>query len=148
MRAEDKQWAEYIDSEVRAVCERRCWGHRIRRKDSVRNKPVRESPIEDYEWKIILDAPELPGGHDDVYYIVSFDRPGDRFILQHDTCHIGCWGPHWEVSTYTEIRPSPWEGPVPEAGRRARAGLPPAGWLRDHLERLVRQFGPNEYCIT
>lgn len=145
MRAEDKTWAEYIDSEVRAVCERRCWGHQIRRKWSVREKPVRESPIGDYEWKLILDSTDLPGGRDNVYYTVSFDRSGDRFVLQHDTHHVGSWGPHREVSTYTEIHLVHARGPGLPGNP---SGLPPADWLRDHLERLVSQFGPNRYSVT
>src|SRR5688572_1630860 len=97
---------EYIDGEVRAVCETKGWGHQIRRKWSERGKPVSDSPIDDYEWKLIPDADGKlsdapPSDFDGVYYVVSFDSSNDRFVLQHDTSHCGMMGPDWEVATYT-----------------------------------------------
>ena len=58
MHAEDTDWMVYIDGEVRDVCQATSWGHQLRRKWTVREKPVADSGIDDYEWKLI------PGGVD------------------------------------------------------------------------------------
>ena len=86
MHAEEQDWMVYIEGEVRAVCERRGWGHQIRRKWSIRETPVSESTIDDFEWKLIpgaqgrlADAP--PGDFDGEYYVLSFDRANGRFVL-------------------------------------------------------------------
>jgi hypothetical protein len=143
----------YIDSEVRAVCEGKGWGHQIRRKWSVREKPVSDSPIGDYEWKLIPgahgklpDAP--PGDFDGEYYVLWFDKPNGRFILKHDTSHCGTMGPHWEVETYTEIRPGPFTTSSAHEEPKKAGGHPPIGWLRDHLGRLVSCFAPNHFSVT
>ena len=47
------KWMAYIDTEVRAACEKKGWGSQMRRKWSVRDKPVSESSVDDYEWKLI-----------------------------------------------------------------------------------------------
>jgi len=75
-----KNWMAYIDTEVAAVCRSRGWGHQIRRKWSVREKPVSDSPIDDYEWKLIpgreADTPEAAPS--------EFDE-GTYFVLWHDS---------------------------------------------------------------
>lgn len=143
----------YIDGEVRAVCEAKGWGHQIRRKWSIREKPVSNSAIQDYEWKLIPDPKGKPhdGPLDDsrgVYYVLCFDEAKDRFVLQHDTAHCGTAGPHWEVETYTEILLQPSMTPVDRGERGALRGHPPVGWLRDHLRRLTSSFGPNHFSDT
>jgi hypothetical protein len=40
MGAEEADWMAYIDTEVRAHCEAKGWRHQIRRKWSIRDKPV------------------------------------------------------------------------------------------------------------
>ena len=133
------QWMAYIDREVRAACHAKGWGHQIRRKWSVREKPVWESPVEDYQWKMIPGAdgelPEAPPVNFDegVYYVLSFDSSHSKFILQHDTAHCGVLGRHWDWSTYTEIQPNP---------------PPPPGWLCDHLLDLTTRLGPNSFSST
>jgi hypothetical protein len=97
MRGEDRDWMAYIDAEVRAVCQAKGWGHQIRRKSSIREKPVALSPVEDYEWKLIPGAqgklPDAPlDDFDGTYYLFSFDKPNEKFIFQHDTTHCGVWG--------------------------------------------------------
>jgi hypothetical protein len=153
MLEEDRNWMAYIDAEVRAVCEAKGWRHQIRRRWSGREKPTSESPIEDYEWKLIPDAAPQPSEEapsDDfegVYYVLSVDRPNDRFLFQHDTVHCGVWGSHWEASTYTEIRPTrPMTGTGNQPG--ATSTYPPVGWLRDHLLALIGRFGPNTFSVT
>ena len=153
MHPEDHAWMAYIDGEVRAVCEAKGWGHQIRRKWSVREKPVVESTIADYEWKLLPDAhgrlPDAPDGDfDGVYYVVSFDSSNDRFIFQHDTSHGGAMGPHWEVETYSEIRPSPLMARVIAVEQGVPRDHPSEGWLRDHLLRLIASFGPNYFSVT
>ncbi len=126
MLDEDRKWMTYINDEVRAACMAKGWGYQMRRKWSVRDKPVSESPIDDYQWKLIPDADgelqEAPnhGFDEGTYYVLSLERskeaedpqtmamlgdseghPG-KFILQHDTAHYG-EGPHWNLTSYTEI---------------------------------------------
>jgi hypothetical protein len=151
MDEQDREWMAYIDSEVRAVCEAKGWGHQIRRKEAIRHKPVSASPIEDYEWKLIPSErgklPDAPAGDfEGVYYVLSFDRPNGKFVVQHDTSHCGRMGPHWQVTTYSEIRPI-----LMETGLISDPRKPdqlPAGWLRDHLQHLISRFGPNHFSAT
>ena len=49
----DQEWIAYITKEVKSASLKKLWGYQIRRKWSVREKPVAESPLADYEWKII-----------------------------------------------------------------------------------------------
>ena len=153
MHADEQDWMAYIDGEVRAVCEVKGWVRQIRRKWSVREKPVSESTIDDYEWKLIPDVkgrlPDAPpGDFDGIYYAFSFDKSNGRFVLQHDTAHCGVMGPHWELVTYTEIRPHPFMTCVAPEERGALRCHPPVGWLRDHLQRLIASFGPNNFSVT
>jgi hypothetical protein len=157
----DRDWMTYIDAEVRALCQAKGWEHQIRRKTSVREEPVPDSPIDDYEWKLI---PVTPGtkpevqvdDYEGVYYVLRFDRPNDRFLFQHDTTHRGPVGPHFEHSTYTEFRPQAiWSGthwPAMDFLRLSRRGAlsdrPPEGWLRMHLELLTSRFKPNYFGWT
>jgi hypothetical protein len=148
---EDRHWMAYIDGEVRATCEAKGWGHQIRRKWSVREKLVSESLIEDYEWKLIPSAQgKLPDAqpldYEGVYYVLYFDRPNRRLVFQHDTWHVGIWGPHWEVETYTAIC-------LPQLRTTIRdehiaANRPGEGWLRDHMLELIIRFGPNSFSRT
>jgi hypothetical protein len=147
MQSDDEKLMEYVYREVREACQVKSWGQQIRRNQSVRHKPVAQSGIEDYEWKLIpgatgeltqptADSPDYDG----TYYVLSVDKRAGKFVLQHDTYHLGMWGAHFEESTYTEIRIGPFL-------RHMNEGLP-AGWLRDHLLSLVDRFGPNEFSIT
>ena len=153
MQSEDREWMEYIDAEVREACRQKGFGHQIRRKWSVRETPVAESIITDYEWKLIPGAQgRLPdtGTHqfDGVYYVLSFDKASGRFIFQHDTHHCGMWSSNWEIATYTEIH---WSRVLSEMGHaqgEARKHSPPAGWLRDHLKSLMTRFQPNSFSAT
>ncbi len=114
MCGEDGDWMVYIDAEVRALCQARGWGHQIRRRWSVREKPVSDSAIDDYEWKLIPDAhgrlPDAPFGdlEEGAYYVLAFNKPNGSFVFQHSTSRCGMVGPHWERTTYTEIRPDPY----------------------------------------
>jgi hypothetical protein len=157
MDREEQEWMAYIDGEVRALCEAKGWGQQIRRKWTVRERPVEESPIDDYEWKLIpsaqgrlADTP--PGDYEGTYYVLRFEKCNGGFVLQHDTSHCGRMGLHWEVATYTEIRPFPMMlrplARVPPVGRSEPSELPPSGWLRDHLQRLVTLFRPNVFSVT
>ena len=154
MRSEDGDWMAYIDGEVKALCDAKGWGHQIRRKWSVREKPVSDSAISDYEWKLIPGAhgrlPDAPDGDfDGVYYVLWFDKPKARFVFQHDTSHCGVMGPHWEEETYTHIYRNPHVAlglhpPIEDALR----WRPPVGWLGDHLKELTTRFVPNSFSKT
>lgn len=153
----DERWMAYIDREVRGACDEKGWACQIRRKWSVREKPVSESSVEDYEWKLIPSG-ELPKHPADAidegtYYVLRFDRRSGKFILQHDTARCGDWGPNMDLCTYTEIhldgmyarrqrhlQGAKHERPLAEPG--------PDGWLADHLVDLTRRFQPNHFSIT
>ncbi|NNF58822.1 MAG: hypothetical protein HKN04_11330 [Rhodothermaceae bacterium] len=144
----------YIDGEVRAVCQTKGWGHQVRRNWSARRKPVAESPIDDYEWKLIPEADgKLPddleaGFNEGVYYVLSFDKVQARFVFQHDTSHGGAMGSHWEETTYTQIRRLDEETGLFQDQLGGSPPLPPAGWLRDHLLALTNRFTPNSFSLT
>ena len=160
MGGEDGEWMAYIDGEVRTFCEAKGWGQQIRRKWSVREKPVVDSAIEDHEWKLIPGGggklPDAKGSDfEGVYYVLWFDKHKNRFVLQHDTSHGGLMGPHWEEATYTEICPNPMAynalGKTEDVAAYASGVLlwrPPAGWLSDHLKSLTARFAPNSFCLT
>ena len=160
----------YIDREVRGACEEKGWGYQIRRKWSVREKPVSESSIEDYEWKLIPgSAGRLPDKSptnldEGTYYILQFDRSNAKLVLQHDTL----WGgadvdPYWDLESYTDIRldggfrqlqmhrehhPTI-QGQVEGTEHdRLLAEPGPEGWLRDHLVELTTRFQPNQWSIS
>jgi hypothetical protein len=157
------KWMAYIDTEVRAACENKGWGSQIRRKWSVRDKPVPESSVDDYEWKLIpcADArlPEqepFDGIDEGIYYVLSLDRRGSKLILQHDTVRGEPFlGPHWWLQSFTEIQ-------LAGLGDReymalmlqgeqheGRLPVPPqSGRLRDFLVDLTSRFKPNFFSIT
>ncbi len=157
------RWMAYIDAEVRAACEAKGWGSQIRRKWSARDRPVSETPVDDYEWKLIPHAkarlPERePGGLDEgIYYVLSLDRRARKFVLQHDTAHCGDFGPHFWQASFTEIqlaglgdadyiRLLDHEGDS-ESGQNVP--VPPrSGRLRDYLVDLTSRFKPNHFSLT
>ena len=159
MHENDERWMVYIDREVRGACDEKGWGYQIRRKWSVREKPVSESSVEDYEWKLIPGSvgklPEESATHFDegTYYVLRFDRRSGKFILQHDTAHCGDLGPHMDLCTYTEIH---FVGSYAEMQRHVQgtkherlvAAPGPEGWLTDHLVDLTRRFQPNQFSFT
>jgi hypothetical protein len=152
--AGDHDWMVYIDAELRAVCEAKGWRHQIRRKESVREKPVGKSTVDDYEWKLVPTVQEKlpdtrPEDWQGTYYVLSFDRANRSFLLQHDTSHCGMMGPHWERETHTTIRWNPFTLRLSrEARTRPAPAFPPAGWLRNHLEELITRFDPNSFSAT
>ncbi len=169
-----KNWMAYIDTEVAAVCRSRGWGHQIRRKWSVREKPVSDSPIDDYEWKLIpggeADTPEAaPSEFDEgTYFVLWYDSHERKFVLQHDTDRCGEWGDHMFTCTYTELHllPELWvdwrrltatkegesafarECESACASSRDPDALPPEGWLQRLLMDLTAKFGPNHFSVT
>ena len=158
------EWMEFIDAEVRAACEAKGWGSQIRRKWSVRAKPVRESSLEDYEWKLIpggdVRLPDLgPSQVDEgIYYVFSVDRRAKKLVLQHDTTRAGDMGPHFWHESFTAIS---FFGLAPgdadywarleqlSEKPRKRVPVPPRnGMLRDYLISLTSRFGPNHFSLT
>ena len=151
----DEKWKTYVDREVRDACDEKGWACQVRRKWSVREKPVSESSLEDYEWKLIPGLLPRPAFQfeEGVYYVLRFDRRSLTFILQHDTTH-GCdFGPHMDLSTSTEIHLEgayamklrydqglSHERPLDEPG--------PDGWLTKHLVHLTTRFQPNRFSIS
>jgi hypothetical protein len=134
----------YIDAEVAGVCHRRGWGQQIRRKWAVREKPVADSPIDDYEWKLLPEgraepSESPPSDFDEgTYFVLGYDSANRKFVLQHDTDHCGDLGDHWHTCTYTELNLVPGE---PDQ-------LPPKGWLERLLTDLTTRFGPNHFSLT
>ncbi len=160
------KWMAYIDTEVRAACEKKGWGSQIRRKWSVRDKPVSESSVDDYEWKLIPGADaRLPeqqlsglGLAEGIYYVLSLDRRGSKLILQHDTARGEPFlGPHWWLQSFTEIQVAGLGDheymrlmlQVEETEHEGRLPVPPQnGRLRDFLVDLTSRFKPNNFSIT
>jgi hypothetical protein len=155
----------YIDTEVRAACVKKGWGSQIRRKWSVRHKPVVASSVDDYEWKLIPgdDArpPEQePCAFDEgIYYVLSLDRRAKKFVLQHDTVRCGDFGPHFWQASFTEIHLAGlgWDDAeymrILEKGggwrSKDRVPVPPQnGRLRDQLVDLTSRFKPNHFSLT
>lgn len=159
------KWMAYIDTEVRAACENKGWGSQIRRKWSVRDKPVSESSVDDYEWKLIPGAdarlPEqepLDVIDEGIYYVLNLDRRGSKLILQHDTARGEPFlGPHWWLQSFTEIQLAGLGDreymalmlQVKETQHEGRLPVPPQnGRLRDFLVDLTSRFKPNFFSIT
>jgi len=133
------QWMAYIQSEVAGVCVRAGWAHQVRRNWAVRERPVRQSRVEDLEWKLLPDGAESadPQGWEGRYFVLRFDRTGGKFVLLHDN-YQGGDDLSWDFTTSTEF-PAP-AGPGP--------GLPAPGWLEARLSLLTQRFDPNQYSYT
>ena len=63
------EWMDFVTASVRNFTESVGWTYQIRRSWLAREKPVSESDISDYEWKIIpsLDDIEARGGNREVW---------------------------------------------------------------------------------
>jgi hypothetical protein len=142
-----RKWMVYIDAEVAGVCRKRGWGQQIRRKWAVREKPVANSPIDDFEWKLLpegsVEATDAaPSDFDEgCYFVLGYDSANCKFVLQHDTDHCGVLGDHWHTCTYTELNFSLLAPGEPDQ-------LPPKGWLERLLTDLTTRFGPNHFSLT
>jgi hypothetical protein len=137
----NQEWMVYIDSEARAACDKKGWGCQIRRRWSVRDKPVSKSLVDDYEWKLIPGTnAKVPEQHpiqfeEGIYYILSFDPHGGKFVLQHDTIQGGLVVSFVKSFTEIDVRlflPNP----------------PEEGWLRDLLVDLTSRFKPNQFSLS
>ena len=132
---------EYVDREVRAICAEKGWVCQIRRAWKAREKPVSKSTVEDFEWKLIPKEGRTEGEWAGIYYVLEVHPSQGCFRLLHDTAHCGVWGPHWNMTTYTEIgmdailnEEHVWHG----------------GSLRDHLLEIIDKYKrrPNYFSIT
>ena len=155
--ATNRDWFEYITSEVRATCRSKGWRYQIRRKWSVRERPVSTSNVDDYEWKLIpasVDsssdvelAPGDPVANDEgTYFVLGFIGAG-KCVLQHDTSRGGDIDDQWFTQTSTVIDLS--EASVHERlDASARASLPPQHLLERFLVALTAKFQPNWFSLT
>jgi len=152
-----QQWMAYIDAEVRAACRQRGLGYQVRRKWTVREKPVSASPVDDYEWKLVPGAqgelPDQAPGEDFYcrYYLLGLDRAVGKFILHHDNHHGGDES-EMGLATFTEIRLLDLHNPdlmrvwaeTDYAVADLRIAPPPRpGWLCEMLVLLTERFQPN-----
>lgn len=159
-----ERWMAYIDAEVREACRLRGLGYQVRRKWTVREKPVSDSPVDDYEWKLLTgdrcdrDRPELGTDESDEgrYYLLELDRARGKFILYHDN-HYGGDGSFLHLATFTEIRfRDPFHRDLmcarhetEDAVAAARvAPPPPPGWLCNDLVNLTGRLRPNCFTIS
>ncbi|MEQ1565074.1 MAG: hypothetical protein ABMA64_05505 [Myxococcota bacterium] len=134
----------HVSDEVAAAAAELGWGYQIRRKYAARERPVWESGVVDYEWKLV---PSLRGNlgsavsdvfDEGTYYVLSVGPALGVFQLQHDTFHAGNLGIHWSQATYTQFRA------VLPNDQPPLYGFP----LRAHLVNLARRFGPNTFSRT
>jgi hypothetical protein len=162
---------DYITAEVRAVCREKGWRCQIRRKWSVREKPVSVSDTDDYEWKLVpLADTESPTDlhaesqvtepeqfEEGTYFVLRTVTAEGKVALEHDTHHAGVMGDHWFTRTFTEIdleragttehhKVAMMEKNL-EAYHRVPS-LPPSGLLRRILLKLTARFEPNHFSIT
>jgi hypothetical protein len=155
-------WMAYIDTEVAAVCADKGWGRQIRRKWAVREKPVEQSLLDDYEWKLMTNGQPSPPAPPDrlpaaldgnefqegTYFVLGFDITHGRFVLQHDTDHCGDMGDHRLCTTFTEIKLPILADDAGFASASYPDRLPPAGWLGRLLATLTARFRPNHFSVT
>ena len=155
-----QQWMAYIDAEVRAACRKRGLGVQVRRKWTVREKPVSDSPVEDYEWKLGASSnlpQQDPRKFDEGrYYVLWLDRARGKFIFQHDSC-FGDEGSEMPFATFTEIRLLAFNNTdylrvrreTSDGEQAARVATPPPpDWLCEALVRLTERFQPNWFSIS
>ena len=158
------KWMAYIDAEVRAACEKKGWGYQVRRTWSVRDKPVSECSVEDYEWKLIPNAVGRLLERDELdfdYYVLRLDRRAQKLVLQHDNLYgSDAFGPHFFLKTLTEIQLGGLGHGDPdyttplirfEGDSESKESVPvPSqnGRLRNYLIDLTSRFKPNHFSIT
>jgi hypothetical protein len=143
MGPDDEKWMAYVNDELDAFCRATGFKQQVRRSWTVREKPVKESSLDDYEWKVFR-KPQPDHEFEGEYYLVGVRRAEGRFWVRHSTVHAGVMGAHWDRETVTELNPDGMHV-VP----KRKPGQPPrVGWLREHLEFLTGKFEPNHYAIT
>jgi hypothetical protein len=164
---DSNEWMAYINAEVRAACKKKGWESQIRRHDAVRDKPVSESTVDDYEWKLVPGADarvplqigiydlRVPLPNSSLYYVLTLDRRGRKLILQHDTA--SCEPADGYLQSFTELSLAglgddeyrrlmfqmaitQYEGRVPVPPRKGR--------LRDVLVDLTTRFSPNFFPLS
>ncbi len=145
--AQDDPWMAYIQAEVVAACKEKGWGHQIRRREEVREKPVAASGLEDYEWKLVPGAGgrSADDGYEGTYYVLRL-KPTGVFELLHDNFKAGdIDNLGWLMNTATEFVPRH-DANSSDPGKPS--ATPPKGWLTEMLLHLTARFGPNTYSFT
>jgi hypothetical protein len=161
-------WIDYIHREAKAHCEKKDWRVQVRRKWSVRCKPVSDQVVSSLEWKLLpQDQPTVASddpygstsneGYEGTYYVLSYEYDRNVFVLQHSTIHVGLDNPSHDVTTFSEIQVPTLEDDFVGFHRyffwdlsepHHPDGIPPARWLRCHLQWLTDRFPPNRFCYT
>lgn len=110
---DDESLMNLISSEIKKVCQKTGMSWQLRRGWNVREKPVEQSTLSDYQWKIIppggdeyqtSENPLMPGEHYDkeisfgAYYLI-FTRNGELFF-EHSGSYVGILGPHHDCHQY------------------------------------------------
>ena len=135
-------WMAYLQQELGTACEQLNLHFQIRRSRRVREKPVAESTIDDYEWKPI---PAVRGrfsaadSEEGTYYVFSVDTNEGVLRLQHDTHHAGVAGRHLWLETFTTF---------PMAATLRGAASPGEMALRNFVVDIVGRFEPNIFSCT
>ena len=127
------------------VATKQGWRYQIRRSWKVREVPVSESTIFDYEWKIYPSHYSVKGPSDTdevaapvafesgAFYIFRLSEEG--FILEHSNIEMAA-NPYWAANTATII---PFHGYGEREDPHSLVG---------YLEYLCSNFGPNMYAMT
>lgn len=110
---DDESLMNLISSEIKKVCQKTGMSWQLRRGWNVREKPVEQSTLSEYQWKIIppggdkyqtSENPLVPGEHYDkeisfgAYYLI-FTRNGELFF-EHSGSYVGILGPHHDCHQY------------------------------------------------
>jgi hypothetical protein len=139
----DREMADYVHREARALCQRLGWTLQVRRAWTERERPVADTPDTALEWKLIPSdrfAEREPGEWEvggGVYYIVSMGRgdgpTGVQMVVQHSGVSIGLLTAAQAVSHFAAID-------MPSSL--------PQDLLSAYLEWMVHRFPPNAFHFT
>ena len=151
---DDDSLMDLITSEVKKLCLEMGMAWQIRRKWDVREKPVDQSTISDYEWKIIpIVEPNgstfSPGENvsedfvEGSYYLLFVKE--SQIFLEHSGRHVGIYHPSTTCSHYV-VQDLMWIHEYQEFYLRHDQDLPfeISKWLKEWIET----YPPSFYSIT
>ena len=149
---DDESLMNLITSEIKRVCQKTGMSWQLRRGWNVREKPVEQSTLSDYQWKIIPkngdqyqsdENPLIPGEHYDKeikfgsYYLV-FARNGELFF-EHSGSFVGILLHHHFCHHYV-VQNGFWNTPNQSAFDNFE--------ISEWLMQCIGKYPPSHYSIT